>query len=107
MKRPLPLLQHALPWLAQHGFEFDVVYTSWLSRAIETAWHVLDEMDSLWLPIIKSWRLNERMYGELTGLSKRMVSQKHGEAQVRMGTNAAAHQRVNSTPFLGYSLRSP
>lgn len=38
-----------------------VVYTSWLSRAIETAWLVLDEMDSLWLPIVKSWRLNERM----------------------------------------------
>ena len=67
--------------LKQHGFEFDVVYTSWLSRAIETAWLVLDELDSLWLPIIKSWRLNERMYGELTGLSKKMVSQKHGQAQ--------------------------
>ena len=67
--------------LRQHGFEFDVVYTSWLGRAIETAWLVLDELDSLWLPIIKSWRLNERMYGKLTGLSKRMVSQKHGEAQ--------------------------
>jgi len=47
--------------LKAHGFEFDVVYTSWLSRAIETAWLVLDEMDCLWLPIIKSWRLNERM----------------------------------------------
>ena len=47
--------------LKAHGFEFDVVYTSWLSRAIDTAWLVLDEMDCLWLPIIKSWRLNERM----------------------------------------------
>ena len=46
--------------LKAHGFEFDVVYTSWLSRAIETAWHVIDEMDALWLPIIKTWRLNER-----------------------------------------------
>jgi 2,3-bisphosphoglycerate-dependent phosphoglycerate mutase len=43
-----------------HGFEFDVVYTSWLSRAIETAWHVIDELDSLWLPLVKTWRLNER-----------------------------------------------
>lgn len=43
--------------LKLHGFEFDVVYTSWLSRAIETAWYALDELDSLWLPIIKSWRL--------------------------------------------------
>ena len=53
--------------LKLHGFEFDAVYTSWLSRAIETAWYVMDEMDCLWLPIIKSWRLNERMYGDLTG----------------------------------------
>lgn len=52
--------------LKAHGFEFDVVYTSWLSRAIETALYVLDELDSLWLPMIKSWRLNERMYGFLT-----------------------------------------
>lgn len=46
--------------LKLHGFEFDAVYTSWLSRAIETAWYVVDEMDCLWLPIVKSWRLNER-----------------------------------------------
>jgi 2,3-bisphosphoglycerate-dependent phosphoglycerate mutase len=46
--------------LKKHGFEFDVVYTSWLSRAIETAWLVIDELDSLWLPIVKTWRLNER-----------------------------------------------
>jgi 2,3-bisphosphoglycerate-dependent phosphoglycerate mutase len=67
--------------LKLHGFEFDVVYTSWLSRAIQTAWLCMDEMDCLWLPIIKSWRLNERMYGSLTGLSKRMVAQRHGEKQ--------------------------
>jgi 2,3-bisphosphoglycerate-dependent phosphoglycerate mutase len=46
--------------LKAHGFEFDVVYTSWLSRAIETSLHVMDELDSLWLPIVKTWRLNER-----------------------------------------------
>ena len=69
--------------LKQHGFEFDVVYTSWLSRAIETAWYVMDEMDALWLPIIKTWRLNERMYGELTGMSKQMVKQRHGEKQFK------------------------
>ena len=51
---------------------------SWLGRAIETSWLVLSELDLLWLPIIKSWRLNERMYGALTGLSKRMVAQRHG-----------------------------
>jgi hypothetical protein len=47
--------------LKAYGVEFDVVYTSWLSRAIETAWLVLNELDSLWLPIVKTWRLNERM----------------------------------------------
>eukprot|EP00980_Cylindrotheca_fusiformis_P029768 scaffold23833_cov113-Cylindrotheca_fusiformis.AAC.2 len=69
--------------LKLHGFEFDVVYTSWLSRALETAWYVMDEMDALWLPIIKTWRLNERMYGDLTGLSKQMVKQRHGEEQFK------------------------
>jgi len=69
--------------LKLHGFEFDIVYTSWLSRAIETAWYVMDELDCLWLPIVKSWRLNERMYGDLTGLSKKMVAQRHGEAQFK------------------------
>ena len=69
--------------LKMHGFEFDVVYTSWLARAIQTAWYVIDELDSIWLPIIKSWRLNERMYGDLTGLSKRMVAQKYGDEQFK------------------------
>jgi len=67
--------------LKAHGFEFDIVFTSWLSRAIETALFVMDELDCLWLPIIKTWRLNERMYGKLTGLSKQMVKQRHGEKQ--------------------------
>ena len=69
--------------LKLHGIEFDVVYTSWLSRAIETAWTVLDELDLLWLPIIKSWRLNERMYGQLTGMSKKMIAEKFGSAQFK------------------------
>lgn len=70
--------------LNTHGVQFDVVYTSWLSRAIETAWLVLDQLDSVWLPIIKSWRLNERMYGALTGMSKKMVGQRHGEKQLKI-----------------------
>lgn len=70
--------------LKAHGVEFDVVYTSWLSRAIETAWLILNELDSLWLPIIKSWRLNERMYGALTGLSKEMIRQRHGSKQFKL-----------------------
>jgi len=66
-----------------HGFEFDVVYTSWLQRAIETAWYCMDELDCLWLPMIKSWRLNERMYGGLTGKSKQMIANEYGEAQLK------------------------
>lgn len=68
--------------LKQHKFEFDIVYTSWLSRAIETAWLTLDELDSLWLPMIKSWRLNERMYGALTGMSKRGIAERFGDKQM-------------------------
>jgi 2,3-bisphosphoglycerate-dependent phosphoglycerate mutase len=69
--------------LRMHGIEFDVVYTSWLSRAIETAWLILEELDSVWLPIMKSWRLNERMYGALTGLSKKMIAENYGEEKFR------------------------
>jgi bisphosphoglycerate-dependent phosphoglycerate mutase len=69
--------------LKMHGIEFDVVYTSWLSRAIETAWLILNELDSLWLPIIKSWRLNERMYGKLTNMSKKMIGSTYGEEQLK------------------------
>ena len=70
--------------LRAHGLRFDIVYTSWLSRAIETAWLVLNELDALWLPLIKSWRLNERMYGALTGLSKKMIGQRHGDKQLKL-----------------------
>ena len=66
--------------LRAHGFAVDAVYTSWLSRAIETAWLALQELDALWVPIIKSWRLNERMYGALTGLSKKAILGEHGAA---------------------------
>jgi hypothetical protein len=69
--------------LKNSGFEFDIVYTSWLSRAIETSWHVLDGLDSTWLPIVKSWRLNERMYGDLTGKSKTMIARQYGEVQFK------------------------
>jgi len=68
--------------LKRHGFKFDVVYSSWLQRAIQTAWYVLDELDALHLPMIKSWRLNERMYGALTGKSKAMVANEYGEEQL-------------------------
>ena len=69
--------------LKYHGVQFDVVHTSWLSRAIETAWLALEEMDETWVPLIKSWRLNERMYGALTGLSKKMIAQRHGQERLK------------------------
>src|SRR5688572_1430844 len=67
----------------QH-YEFDVAYTSVLKRAIRTLVIALDEMDMLWIPIHKSWRLNERHYGALTGLNKAETAAKHGEAQVNI-----------------------
>ncbi|KAL3913306.1 MAG: hypothetical protein SGPRY_008027 [Prymnesium sp.] len=70
--------------MARAGIQFDVVYTSWLSRAIETAWLALVELDQLWLPINKSWRLNERMYGALTGLSKKKTRTVYGETQFKL-----------------------
>jgi len=69
--------------LKMHGFEFDVVYTSWLTRAIQTAWYCMEELDETWLPTVKSWRLNERMYGALTGKSKQMIANEYGEDQLK------------------------
>lgn len=68
--------------LKHHGFEFDVVYTSQLSRAIQTAWLILDELGCIWVPMVKSWRLNERMYGALTGKSKKMIENEFGKEQL-------------------------
>jgi 2,3-bisphosphoglycerate-dependent phosphoglycerate mutase len=68
--------------LRAQNFAFDVAYTSVLSRAIETLWLALDEMDLMWLPVIKSWRLNERHYGALQGLNKAESVAKFGQAQV-------------------------
>ena len=68
--------------LREEGFVFDVAYTSVLKRAIRTLWSVLDAMDLMWLPVYKSWRLNERHYGALQGLNKSETSQKYGEEQV-------------------------
>jgi len=90
--------------LKAHGFEFDLVYTSWLTRAIETAWLVIDELDCLWLPIIKTWRLNERMYGDLTGLSKRMVRQRHGDTQFKAWRRG---YRVRPPPVSSFSTNYP
>jgi 2,3-bisphosphoglycerate-dependent phosphoglycerate mutase len=68
--------------LKAEGYEFDIAYTSVLKRATRTLWHILDEMDRTWLPVVNSWRLNERHYGALQGLNKAEVAKQYGEAQV-------------------------
>lgn len=68
--------------LKAEGYEFDVAYTSVLKRAIWTLWHALDEMDRTWLPVVNSWRLNERHYGALQGLNKAETAKKFGDEQV-------------------------
>ncbi len=66
------------------GLQFDVAHTSVLKRAIRTLWTALDVMDQMWIPVIRSWRLNERHYGALQGLDKAQTTAKHGEAQVKI-----------------------
>jgi 2,3-bisphosphoglycerate-dependent phosphoglycerate mutase len=68
--------------LKAQGFDFDVAYTSMLKRATHTLWHCLDEMDRTWLPVVNSWRLNERHYGALQGLNKADMAKQYGDAQV-------------------------
>jgi 2,3-bisphosphoglycerate-dependent phosphoglycerate mutase len=66
------------------GYLFDVAFTSVLKRAIRTLWLALDEMDRMWIPVHKTWRLNERHYGALQGLNKLETVEKHGDAQVKI-----------------------
>lgn len=68
--------------LKAEGWDFDLCYTSVLKRATRTLWHVLDEMDRTWLPVVHSWRLNERHYGGLQGLNKAETAKKYGDEQV-------------------------
>jgi len=70
--------------MTRETYEFDVAYTSLLKRAIRTLWLVLDEMDMMWIPVHRSWRLNERHYGALQGLNKAETAAEHGEAQVKI-----------------------
>lgn len=70
--------------MAAEAFAFDVAYTSVLKRAIRTLWIALDEMDLLWVPVHRTWRLNERHYGALQGLNKAETAAKHGDAQVKI-----------------------
>jgi 2,3-bisphosphoglycerate-dependent phosphoglycerate mutase len=70
--------------LKRDGYVFDVAYTSVLKRAIRTLWIALDEMDLMWIPVHRSWRLNERHYGALQGLNKSETAEKFGEDQVKI-----------------------
>jgi 2,3-bisphosphoglycerate-dependent phosphoglycerate mutase len=76
--------------LKEAGFAFDLVFTSVLKRAIWTSILALDELDQLWLPVERSWRLNERHYGALQGLNKAETAEKHGDAQVKIWRRAYA-----------------
>jgi 2,3-bisphosphoglycerate-dependent phosphoglycerate mutase len=64
------------------GYDFDLCYTSVLKRAIRTLWLVMDEMDRMWLPVVRDWRLNERHYGALQGLNKAETAARHSDEQV-------------------------
>lgn len=70
--------------LRDEGFVFDVACTSVLKRAIRTLWITLDQMDQMWIPVIRSWRLNERHYGALQGLNKLETVERHGKEQVQV-----------------------
>ena len=70
--------------LREEGHRFDVAYTSVLKRAIRTLWIGLDELDQMWLPVVNSWRLNERHYGALQGLNKAEMAVQFGDDQVKV-----------------------
>jgi 2,3-bisphosphoglycerate-dependent phosphoglycerate mutase len=70
--------------LREEGYSFDIAFTSVLSRAIRTLWIVLDELGLMWIPVMHSWRLNERHYGDLQGRSKAGTAEKYGESQLHL-----------------------
>lgn len=70
--------------LSSEGFSFDLAYTSVLTRAIRTLWLILDEMDLMWIPVERDWRLNERHYGALQGLNKAETTAQHGADQTKI-----------------------
>lgn len=74
--------------LKEKGFDFDITYTSVLQRAIKTLWLILEQMDRMWLPEIKTWRLNEKHYGKLQGLNKAEMAAQYGEEQVLLWRRA-------------------
>lgn len=70
--------------LKEAGFDFKIAYTSYLTRAIRTLWLIQEQMDLLWIPVYKTWRLNEKHYGVLQGLNKAEMAQQYGDAQVQI-----------------------
>lgn len=70
--------------MKEAGFEFDIAYTSVLTRAVRTLWIALQEMEQVWIPVVNSWRLNERHYGALQGLNKAETAKKYGDEQVHI-----------------------
>jgi 2,3-bisphosphoglycerate-dependent phosphoglycerate mutase len=70
--------------LKEQGYTFDIAFTSVLKRAIRTLWIVLDQMDLMWIPVVRDWRLNEKHYGVLQGLNKAQTAEKFGEDQVKI-----------------------
>jgi len=70
--------------LKEQEYTFDIAFTSVLKRAIRTLWFVMDEMDLMWIPVVRDWRLNERHYGALQGLNKAQMAEKFGEKQVKI-----------------------
>ena len=90
--------------LKEAGYDFDVCYTSLLKRAIHTLNHVLDELDRNWLPVHKTWRLNERHYGALQGLNKAETAEKYGDEQVKIWRRS---YDVPPTPLAATDERAP
>lgn len=74
--------QRAAEKLLEQGFVFDVAYTSLLKRAVKTLWILMEQMNLMWIPVVRDWRLNERHYGALEGLNKAETAAQHGEEQV-------------------------
>lgn len=87
--------------IKKEGLSFDVAYTSVLKRAIRTLWIILDEVDQMWIPVNRDWRLNERHYGALQGLNKTETVEKHGAEQVQLW------RRSYDTPPPAMSMDDP
>ena len=112
-KRGLRKRAEAGQVLLEQGFTFDVAFTSVLKRAIRTLWIVLDGMDLMWIPVHRSWRLNERHYGALQGLNKAETAERFGEAAgqtlaAQLRHSAACPGNLGSAlPRTGSPLRRP